>query len=478
MQKIEIENFHAIKKADIEIKKVLILIGEQATGKSTIAKLIYFFKTLRDDFFNQISQNNDRNFFDIAKDLIIPTREKFYDFFGSTFHLSDFKIKYYYDVKSNIYVELSLNQYKKLNVTFSNNLLNDKFIHKIRDIKLNLSSLQEDFSFKSNFQQIISNQNELKFKQILSEFLNDSFQNNQNDTLFVIAGRNSTVSYTEFFEKYFFSSIENTIKENKKLSFTKKTQTIDESLMLQFMEKVIRIKAIFKKYGGFSELLTSFEEVLPMSKSILREINFKITKILKGRYNHDNFGEKIYINTDNQYVHLHNTSSGQQEVIRILQDIFLIFLENSKALRIIEEPEAHLFPVAQKNLIELLALMVNTSEENQLIITTHSPYILTVFNNLLFYTRVCSRNPSAKEKIKQYFQTENLDEDTNQRINILPEDFQAYSLSTSRKIYCESIFDEEMGLISENFLDMATESMNDDFDFLSSLNVSNKKLKL
>jgi predicted ATPase len=49
MQKIIIKNFGAIEYAEIEIKKVLVLIGEQASGKSTIAKLIYFFKTLRDD---------------------------------------------------------------------------------------------------------------------------------------------------------------------------------------------------------------------------------------------------------------------------------------------------------------------------------------------------------------------------------------------------------------------------------------------
>ena len=42
MQKIIINNFGAVKNAEIDIKKVLILIGEQASGKSTIAKLIYF----------------------------------------------------------------------------------------------------------------------------------------------------------------------------------------------------------------------------------------------------------------------------------------------------------------------------------------------------------------------------------------------------------------------------------------------------
>lgn len=42
MQRIVIQNFGPIKDATIEIPKFLLLIGEQASGKSTVAKLIYF----------------------------------------------------------------------------------------------------------------------------------------------------------------------------------------------------------------------------------------------------------------------------------------------------------------------------------------------------------------------------------------------------------------------------------------------------
>ena len=46
MQKIVIKNFGPIEDAEIDIKKILVLIGEQASGKSTIAKLIYFLNYL------------------------------------------------------------------------------------------------------------------------------------------------------------------------------------------------------------------------------------------------------------------------------------------------------------------------------------------------------------------------------------------------------------------------------------------------
>ncbi|MBK1986642.1 AAA family ATPase [Sphaerospermopsis aphanizomenoides BCCUSP55] len=141
---------------------------------------------------------------------------------------------------------------------------------------------------------------------------------------------------------------------------------------------------------------------------------------MKGEYCIDNRGEKIVFNQETEeYVYLSNASSGQQECIRILQDIFLNILDDVKVLRIIEEPEAHLFPVAQKQLIELLALMVNHDEDNQLIITTHSPYILTVFNNLLFANRVVEKNPAAEAEVAQI-----IPKDSWLKAN----DFSAYSL--------------------------------------------------
>ena len=40
MQRISIKNFMALRDVEIEIKDLLILIGEQASGKSTISKLV------------------------------------------------------------------------------------------------------------------------------------------------------------------------------------------------------------------------------------------------------------------------------------------------------------------------------------------------------------------------------------------------------------------------------------------------------
>ena len=80
-------------------------------------------------------------------------------------------------------------------------------------------------------------------------------------------------------------------------------------------------------------------------------------------------------------------SSGQQEALWILMLAFSIILEKRDAYFIIEEPEAHLFPIAQKDMVSLISLMSNVTG-SRVIITTHSPYVLTSINILLYSGKV------------------------------------------------------------------------------------------
>lgn len=105
MQKIYIKHFMAIKEAEIEIANALLLIGEQASGKSTISKLIYFFKSLPQDLLYLACENIDSNQ-NLESLFRKKVWNKFYNFFGSTRHLPDFEIKYFYSPEK--YIELSL----------------------------------------------------------------------------------------------------------------------------------------------------------------------------------------------------------------------------------------------------------------------------------------------------------------------------------------------------------------------------------
>ncbi|MFN9165767.1 MAG: AAA family ATPase [Pseudanabaena sp.] len=456
MQKIIIKNFGAIEYAEIEIKKVLVLIGEQASGKSTIAKLIYFFKSLRDDVFNQIYQDQKRDYFDENLDVISVLQEKFYNWFGSTKNFNDdFEIKFYYNFELDKSLILSLSQDKAIRCEFSPNFFNDKFKDLIGEIKKLLQSTSNTDNWLSH------NQYKLAYAQIISDELNKLFNNcYQVDSLFVIAGRSATVSYSELFERELFASIKSRLQRNNDLIYHLKTQAVDEILMLEFISKILNNKVYLKDWEN------SYSEYHNSNYILIKK---KVFEILKGEYIDDNGEEKIILNSQ-ESICLRNASSGQQEVIRILQDILVVITKGLILLRIVEEPEAHLFPVAQKNLVELLALMVNQNDENQLIITTHSPYILTVFNNLLFAQRVVDKNPSTEAEVEELIPKE---------FWLKAKDFSAYSLGNSsieeEPKYCESIFNQQTGAIKQNYLDAVSEMLGGDFNALYSIYTKNSR---
>lgn len=96
--------------------------------------------------------------------------------------------------------------------------------------------------------------------------------------------------------------------------------------------------------------------------------------------------KKIYFN-ERQWVKRMYGSSGQQEILWILMLAFITILEKKSSFVVIEEPEAHLFPEAQKDVIYLISLMVNATG-SRVILTTHSPYILTSLNILLYSEKI------------------------------------------------------------------------------------------
>jgi len=236
-------------------------------------------------------------------------------------------------------------------------------------------------------------------------------------------------------------------------------KTLNEILMLEFIKRVSKLKDTFKKYGNFEGLIQQFA-ANEQGKILLNTVKTKIDEILKGKYTSDSSDEKIVVNQETgEYVYLSDASSGQKESIRILQDLFMVILENQNVLRIIEEPEAHLFPIAQKQTMELLALMLNTNNNNQLIITTHSPYILTVINNLLFAKRVVEKKSVSANKVNELIP---------QEYHLNPDIFSAYSIGNSMisDNYCENIFNSKTGLIKQNYLDAVSVVLGGDFNEL------------
>ena len=119
----------------------------------------------------------------------------------------------------------------------------------------------------------------------------------------------------------------------------------------------------------------------------------------KGEYCNSTYGEVLKVNTDRgeEEIKINFSSSGQQEILWLLNFIYVLMLRKEKAFVIIEEPEAHIYPTLQKEIIEFIVQFTNYTGGNALI-TTHSPYILTALNNM-YFAGIIAKNDRAGRKI-------------------------------------------------------------------------------
>ena len=107
----------------------------------------------------------------------------------------------------------------------------------------------------------------------------------------------------------------------------------------------------------------------------------------------------------------------------------------------IEEPEAHIFPSTQKSFVYSFVQMLNIGRKHTCFIATHSPYIMTAFNNVILAGETIA---SSKDKAKL---VENvLTKDQTLRYS----EVAAFEMKDAK---IRSILDDEFRLISADAID-------------------------
>ena len=430
MEKIEIKDFVGIKDITIEIKQINVLIGPQASGKSIIAKLLFYFKEFIFEIINAAEES--KKIINFNK----TCQKKFKEFFpSSSWGNKDFVIRYYINQefievsrkksrtkKKTSEVVLTYSKFYKDEFTDLRKFIqeqNKKTLEQEKKVGI-LSRLESSFDFRMNF----------------LSYLGENFDRLAAFTqLYIPAGRS------------FFAHLRNSI-----FTFLSESNTVDPFLI---------------DFGTFYEKIKSpislelINDKAAEKKELYKEINLLNEKILCGKYLQKNGDDYLQL-TEGRTIAIANSSSGQQEtlpLIIILRRLLFLPLKISGYSVYIEEPEAHIFPAAQKSIVELISTVYNAHKDSlQFFITTHSPYILTSFNNLI-QAGILAEG-ATEEKIEE------ISQHVPKTRFLSPNEVTVYSLEGG---YCKSIIDEETGLIDANIIDEVSNELAIQFDELLDL---------
>ncbi len=409
-ESIQIENFAGIRELELELSRINVLIGPQATGKSVVAKLLYFFK----DFPTALAENAAAG--EPWEELEKTLAKRFKSYFPPSSWGSDpARLRY---EQGGLHVELSIRD---------------------REIELGCSSafMDRHHEISRGFEEALEKENaelrrwpaqrrrtvELKILKEIAE------ENRLSQQRFIPASRSSLAQ-------------------------------LRQNLFTFLSAGKLQIDLFVQQFGMLYERVKP--ALLELQGSEAKNVNELLEGILGGRY--APVGEEDFLaHRDGRQIRITEASSGQQEAFPlaiILADLLSLDAKTaSEVVTYIEEPEAHLFPTAQRDIVNLVATVFNLSKARlQFFITTHSPYILTSLNNLLEAGQLYSTLEGEK--------LEALREIVPEEQAIKPSDVAAYVLEGGS---ARSIFDEESQLIAGHEIDAVSDELGLVFDRLLDL---------
>ena len=382
MQRITICKNGPVNSISFEIKKIGLIIGEQATGKSTIAKSVYFCRYVKTLISNYIIQRMETNSYDnieldekgrFFNDIKGNLRSIFIELFGQSWEL-DPKFYIKYEFTDDIWFEVRVGDHTDTGKQYISEYYSEMLRERVKGLINEAVEMYEN-SQNNHLSLELESESRMRNRKYIIQEVNTIFDDYMT-TYYIPAGRSLLT---------ILSSSRATMNSLQNIDF----------VMNKFMELIDGIRGAYK--NGVSNAHRYYPD--GNRGYNVREISGQIIRMQKGEYCNSTYGEVLKVNTDRgeEEIKINFSSSGQQEILWLLNFIYVLMLRKEKAFVIIEEPEAHIYPTLQKEIIEFIVQFTNYTGGNALI-TTHSPYILTALNNM-YFAGIIAKNDRAGRKI-------------------------------------------------------------------------------
>lgn len=430
MRKLTVKNFSVIKEAELEFGKITVLIGPQSSGKSLLCKLAYFLGT--EIIVTAVSSLIERK----SWEEFLPTVVRR---FQSNFPTEGW-------LKTSFRASFSSQEY-----TVALTGVGDP---RSPDIQ---------FSFSKEFQDLYFSISNNPAKQPSADNIaNRGLRQELWVELLHLLNRERTQASTYIPAGRAFFTV------------TGKSVSVLQNPDLDWITKGFASQIAWDTRWKVGLLSTG--------RGVVQEIEKETHRIAGGQAATVE-DKPLFLSSDGRKLPLPLLSSGTQELLPMLNVInFLSFHQEHYSARLaaieksplanignyslliyLEEPEANVFPKTQYDLVKLFAWLANDPVlDFDFTITTHSPYILTSFNNLIEAGQAARNNPALHDEIAKIIP---------ERYWIKEGDFKAYAIEDGT---LKSILNES-GFVEGNYLDQVSETIGDEFDRLIKLEYDHAK---
>ncbi len=330
-EKITIKRLGPIEEASVEIKPLTVLVGEQASGKSLVAQVAFFFKSLKGliaRYFNEQLVEKEHWHEIIIKQMLDQLRGVPFGYFSN----GTAQLRYETDA-----VEWSVKVYRSNRAVNLNNALKRSMDGWVQEWRENKETLGREWKMANVF---------IPTERSIFTRLSD---------------KAPTVLYADYqplTARLFYESLDVAKSINQK----------------QLLSKLTKME------GGDSTLLRNWEEwatyIGEKQKSALKGSAY-VPKVgpQSWKWRVDKGQGKYTI------IPIEATASGQMEAWPFFVIASTLGVTMPGMTIYFEEPETHLHPAAQVDVIETIGFMVKL--KHHFFITTHSPYVLYVINNMM-----------------------------------------------------------------------------------------------
>ena len=355
MEKLTIKNFLTIEEAELEVAPFTVIIGPQASGKSVLAKLVYFFREFWVRDFLQAVRHPDTDH--TLQQQLQLSFEKVFPAYGWTNQA--FEVEYR---MASSYIRLTASRAE-----------GDAAVAVSVSQSISTLFAQSSTQFKKDQQAEGANAEvALRFESRASILAVDGLTQLglAKSDVFIPASR------------AFFANLSSTPFSTLSQGF------LVDPFLLQF-------GVLYEKAKRSHQAQAVSKRVIPSDRDAFKNGQ---QAVQQGIYK--NINNEDWIDQDGRLVRLQHASSGQQESLPMLL-VLRDWLERGLDARfVIEEPEAHLFPTAQKQLIDLFSLL-HSATNSGFLLTTHSPYILSALNVLVQADDLIREKPETKEQVQK-----------------------------------------------------------------------------